>query len=378
MYYVLLKRFGENIYKCLGIYKDFHPNDEYKELSERTLDTTYVYLKINNLSETDLEPQKTYDYIDGEFILYERKEPNSIDYESPRYITEMIDDFNNVYNVDTAIGGNLLAATLDVISEKKRDSSKRRNHSKVFWICGPSGYGKSYTLSILGMLTKRPYIIIDCNDLKTGPARFIDQEIYERLLDAFGERDRDYLNNALIMLDNVDCVKPNDMSIEDYLIHVQRLFTDDHGSFPIYSYKYGHTDVYIRNANIVFTSTLTKDIYEKDSTDYQYFLKYIDGYRELPFNKKTCVNYLKCKYSCVRRMKELFKAFGTDLYYTPKFYDELIDKVIELGEGYPGFNTVLNSVINLEDMRKYKSVIFHDLNNIECKGPNYKVLRNVR
>ena len=77
-------------------------------------------------------------------------------------------------------------------------------------------------------------------------------------------------------------------------------------------------------------------------------------------------------------MKKLFNAFGTDLYFTSKFYEELIDKVIELGEGYPGFNTILNSVINFDDMRKYKSVIFHDFNNIECKGPNYKVLSNVR
>ena len=367
MYYAIFKRFGKNKYYYLGVSKNKLDASNYDLFSQKNDDSKYVYFELDgkDLEKLDLTVNALYLDKNG-LVKYVKKEPIAIPYPDFREINALINKINKKYNISRNILFPFDEINYYITRDKMHEDelTKDENKTKVIWYAGDKGVGKTYLLNAIKETFDRPSIIIDCSTLADNEERFIYQEIYERLLREFDE-DVDSINNAIIMLDNVDKVKVKDRHQEDFFWSIQREFKNVHYQ-KYYSKEFGEGRMDINNAIIICTSTVNSSIY-KDQSDLNFFTKELVEYVDIKFDKEACNDYLNSELSCLKILEKYYKVFGTTLVFKEPFIEELINRVLTLGEGYNGFRMVLNPIIN-EELKKYSKVTFYSFDNIEYEN----------
>ena len=377
MYYAIFKRFAKNKYGYLGVSKKKLDASGYDLFSEKNDDSKYLYFELdeNELEKPQFEVNTLYIDKGNGLEKYIKKEPETLYYSDLIDFYDKIEKFRKKYNFNDQIISPFHTLKYYETREvmKENTFSNRENRTKAIWYTAGKGVGKTYLLNAIKESFERPSIIIDCSTLAENEDRFIYQEIFERILREFDE-DVDSINNAIIMLDNVDKVKLKNRSLQNFFWLIQRQFIS--GTYQkYYSKEFGEGEIAINNAIVIFTSTLGGSIYD-DLSDRNFFRKELVDYMEIKFDRKTCENYLNSELSCLKILEKYYKTFGTKLVFTTFFIEELINKVLSLGEGYNGFRILMNNLIN-DNMKKYREVVFNSFDNIEYKDKKNEVLSDI-
>ncbi len=376
MYYVLFKRLSYNRFKCVGITDNSLVTSDSTLFRDRKDNDINLYIELSekDMKRIKFNPGKIYKYEDGLIELPDptyKKEYQPLP-EDKETIIKTAFKLKNDYGIYNKL---FFAYVKDLLELSRFSEDKERNDSvsKVLFCQGYHGCGKTYFLNAIHETTHRPSIIIDCAGMKPKSKRDMVTQIVERVLDYFND-DRETVNSAIIMLDNIDRIDVPDEDLAGYYFGIPNALADFE-KVKINSKKYGVDRIQLFNNLIIVTSTQKcRNVIEDDINLYSFYEMF--DYQEIKITLDMARKYVRGYLDTMKKYYLMTK--GISLEFTDKFIEDFMMSGRLMGRGYYGYHSYFKRRLSELDLDNCQKIIFYSNNRIEIEKKKTKVLSNVR